>query len=108
MIWTVTFVNSAAEAEVKALPLDMSARFTRISDLIVEFGLAEVHEPLVKHLTGKLWEMRLKGRDGIARSIYVAARGKRVVVLRTFVKKTEKTPPRDIAIAFTRMKEIKE
>jgi len=49
--------------------------------------------------------MRFSGRDGIARSIYVAARGQRVVVLRTFVKKTEKTPPR---IALTRMKEIVE
>ena len=61
MTWTATFVNSAAEVEVKTLPLDMSARFTRISDLIVEFGLVEMREPLVKHLTGKLWEMRLKG-----------------------------------------------
>lgn len=108
MTWTVSFVNAAAKAEVKALPLDMSARFTRISDLIVEFGLPELREPQVKHLTGKLWEMRLKGRDGIARSIYVAASNKRVVVLRTFVKKTEKTPSRETAIAFMRMKEIKE
>jgi phage-related protein len=106
--WTVGFVNALAEAEVMALPLDMSARFTRIADKIISQGLHALREPYVKHLTGKLWEMRLTGRDGIARSIYVAASGQRVVVLRTFVKKTQKTPPREIEIALARLKEMKE
>ena len=108
MSWTVGFVNAAAEAEVRALPLDMSARFTRIADMIVEQGLPAIREPQVKHLFGKLWEMRLKGRDGIARSIYVTASGRRVIVLRTFIKKTEKTPSRELEIAVMRMKEIRE
>ena len=60
----------------------------------------------MKHLSGKLWEMKLKGRDGIARSIYVAASGQRVMVLRTFVKKTQKTPRQELEIAMARMKEI--
>ena len=94
MIWTVEFASPAAKAELDALPDDMRARFARIGFWIKERGLPAVHEPYVKHLSGKLWEMRLKGRDGIARSIYVAASGRRVVVLRTFVKKTEKTPRR--------------
>lgn len=108
MSWTVVFVNAAAEAELDALPRDMQMRFARIADLIREFGLSGVHEPYVKHLTGKLWEMRLKGRDGIARSIYVSASGRRVVVLRTFVKKTQKTPRREIEIALARMKDIRQ
>src|SRR5215470_4242543 len=103
MSWSIDFVNAAAEAEVRALPEDMIARFLRIGDMIRASGLMAVHEPNVKHLSGKLWEMRLKGRDGIARSIYVAASGQRVVVLRTFVKKTQKTPPREIEIAFQRL-----
>ena len=67
-----------------------------------------MHEPYVKHLEGKLWEMRLKGRGGIARSIYVAASGQRVVVLRTFVKKTETTPRREMEIALARLKEVQQ
>jgi phage-related protein len=106
MSWTVVFVNETAQAEVDALPDDMQTRFARISDLIRDLGLLAMREPYVKHLDGKLWEMRLKGEDGIARSIYVAAAGQRAVVLRTFVKKTEKTPRREIEIAFARMKEI--
>jgi len=107
MGWTVTFVNRTAEAELSALPLDMRSRFARIADLIVQFGLMGVREPYVKHLDGKLWEMRLKGRDGIARSIYVAASGQRVVVLRTFVKKTQETPRNELEIALARMTEMK-
>ena len=67
-----------------------------------------VREPLVKHLEGPLWEMRMKGRDGISRAIYVTARGRRVVVLRVFVKKTLKTPSREIELALERAKEVRE
>lgn len=108
MIWTVLFVNKTAQAEVEALPIDMQMRFGRITRLIRDNGLSQVREPYVKHLQDKLWEMRLSGRDGIARSIYVAASGRRVIVLRTFIKKTEKTPPRELEIANARMKEIQE
>lgn len=108
MSWTITFVNRIAEAEVKALPEDMNARFLRIGDMIQNFGLPAMREPHVKHLVGKLWEIRVKGRDGIARSIYVAASGQRVVILRTFIKKTQETPRRELDIAFARMKELRE
>jgi phage-related protein len=50
--------------------------------------------------------MRLTGRDGIARSIYMTASGRRVVILRTFVKKTEKTPKRELELARERAKEV--
>jgi len=107
MGWTLGFVNAAAEAEVKALPPDMIAHFLRLGDLLTSAGIAAMREPYAKHLSGKLWELRLKGRDGIARSIYVTASGQRMIVLRTFVKKTQKTPQREIDIALARMKEIR-
>lgn len=62
MLWTVETLNGAVDAELEALPEDMQARFVYISRLIEEFGLEKVREPHVKHLTGPLWEMRLKGR----------------------------------------------
>ena len=68
------------------------AAFARIAKLIEEKGLERVGEPHVKHLEDRLWEIRLKGRSGISRALYVTAVGKRVVIVRVFVKKTEKTP----------------
>lgn len=106
-MWTVTYINDVAEAEVEALPQDTRASFIRIVDMIAASGLERMREPYVKHVEGKIWEMRLKGRDGIARALYVTSTGRRVVVLRTFVKKTEKTPHREIEIALKRAKDVK-
>jgi phage-related protein len=60
----------------------------------------------VKHLQGPLWEMRMKGKSGIARAVYVTAVGKRVIVVHIFTKKTEKTPRHEIEIALKRAKEV--
>ncbi len=99
-------MNAAVEQELDALPADMRARFAHISELIVEFGLNRVGMPHVRHLTGPLWEMRLRGRDGISRALYVAAQGRRVVVVRVFVKKTQATPRREIDLALRRAREV--
>ena len=53
--------------------------------------MERVREPHVKHVRGPLWEMRMKGKDGISRALYVTAVSRRVVVVRVFIKKTEKT-----------------
>ena len=105
-MWTVGFVNALAELEVRALPRDLQSKFLRISDMIESNGLEKMRDPYVKHLDAKLWEMRMTGRDGIARSLYVAASGQRVVVLRRFIKKTEKAPRREIELALERAKGI--
>jgi phage-related protein len=62
--------------------------------------------PHVKHLEGRLWELRLTGRDGVARALYVTAIGRRVVVVRAFVKKTQKTSRAEIELALQRAKDI--
>ncbi len=54
----------------------------------------------------KLWEMRMSGRDGVGRAIYVVAGARRVVILHAFRKKTRKTPERAIRTALSRMKEL--
>lgn len=105
-MWIIETLNSTVDAELEALPEDMLARFWHIADLIKAMGLEGVRGPYVDHLQGPLWEMRLKGRDGIARAIYVTARGRRVVVVRVFVKKTQKTPRREIDLALKRAKGV--
>lgn len=64
-------------------------------------------EPHVQHIEGCLWEMRLKGRNGIARALYVMAAVQRVVIVRAFVKKTEKAPRREIELALARARSIR-
>jgi phage-related protein len=106
MAWTVETLNDVVDAELDELTADMQASFVHISGLSEEFGLERVREPHVKHVRGSLWEMRLKGRDGISRALYVTAAGGRVVVVRVFIKKTQKTPNREIELALKRAKEL--
>ena len=108
MAWVVELLDVRVQDEVEALPADMKARFRRIVELIQRQGLQQVREPHVKHIEGPLWEMRMKGKDGISRAIYVTAKDRRVVVVRVFVKKTQKMPRREIDLALNRAKEVNE
>ena len=106
MNWTVKALNSKVDDELAALPKGIKARYSRIAAMIEALGLENVTQPYVKHLEGKLWEMRMKGKDGIARAIYVTVQDKQVVVLRAFVKKTQQTPRKEIILARERLKEL--
>ena len=107
MRWTVETLNVAVDRELHALSPGMRARFAHICGLITAVGPERMGAPHVRHLTESLWEMRLSGRDGIARALYVAAPGERVVVVRVFVKKTRRTPRREIDLALKRAQEAR-
>jgi phage-related protein len=107
MQWTVESLNSAVDAEIEALPRDMQARLARLSAVIEQAGFQALPRDSVKHLDGKLWELRITGRDRISRAIYVTAAIRRVVILRVFVKKTQETPRRELEIARQRAKEVR-
>ena len=106
MAWKVETLDGTVDAELADLPADMRARFVRVAELIEAVGLPNVKEPHVKHLRGAVWEMRLTGKAGIARALYVTAKGQRVIVVRAFVKKTQKTPVGEIELALQRAKEL--
>ena len=106
MAWSFVFLNAGVKAELDALAEDVRASFERIVQLVQAVGLERVHEPYIRRIDGRIWEMRLRGRDGIARALYVTATGRRVVILRVFTKKTQKTPRREIELARQRAKEV--
>ena len=106
MEWRVETLDEAVDKELRALPADMRARFARICQLIGAVGLDRVGAPHIRHLSGPLWEMRLSGRDGISRALYVATQDRRLAVVRVFFKKTQRTPRREIELALRRAGEI--
>jgi phage-related protein len=107
MGWTVSTLNALVDAEIEQLPADMRARLVRLSQLIEQHGLDALPRDTVDHLENKLWELRIRGKSGISRAIYLTATGKRLVILRVFVKKTQKTPRRELNIARERAKDVK-
>lgn len=103
MRWSVETLP-VVDDEIVVLPPKLQARVIRLMEMIEHVGLDQLHEPHVKHLDGKLWELRAKAVEGIARGIYVVVTGRRVVVLHAFVKKTQKTSKRALDLACERMR----
>ena len=104
-MWTIEFLPVAAEEEA-ALAADIQARLARMIDVISQHGPLDVPRDWIKPLGDKLWELRISGKDGIARAIYITVTGRRIVIVRLFVKKTQKTPNRELALARQRVKEV--
>ena len=105
MGWSVETLNRTVDKEIEIFPTDIQARLAHISELIAEVGLERVGMPYVRHLSGPLWEMRMAGKDGIARALYVTIREQRIVIVRAFAKKTRRTPRREIDLALKRAQE---
>ena len=106
MRWTVETV-AAVDAEIAALPVSLRARLVRLLETVENVGLEALRAPHVKHLDGKLWELRVRAAGGRARGIYVTATGRRVVVLHVFAKKSRKTPPQALATARERLQQVR-
>ena len=106
-MWIVETLNGAVDTEIEALPADMRARLVRLGAIIEAVGFQGLPGDTVKHLEDKLWELRIRGKDGISRAIYVTATRQRVVIVRVFIKKTQKTPKHELELARQRAKEIK-
>ena len=106
--WIVENLNELVDAEFDALPKDIQAKFMHLAALVEEVGLTFLREAYVKHLQGKLWELRVKAKSGLGRGLYCTIAGRRVVVLRYFQKQSGKTPRNEITVALERMRIVEE
>ena len=104
MQWTLTFHNKSVESEVLALPAGFVARFIRYAERMEIYG-PDLGMPHTRAMGDGLFELRLNAAEGIARVFYCTVVNRKIVVLHSFVKKTDKTPPRELEVARRRMKE---
>jgi phage-related protein len=72
-------------------------------DLLEELG-TRVGKPVTKHLDGEIWELRPNSN----RILYAYYKDNTFIMLHQFVKKTQKTPPREIEKAIRNLKDYKE
>ena len=91
MTWTITFYSEKVEKQTLALPKGILANFLRIAELIEEFG-PDLGRPHTAPLGQGLFEIRAKGKEGIARSVFCTVKDKEIVILLTVVKKTTPYP----------------
>ena len=107
MDYTITYYSEAVQNDILALPDTLAARYIVLALRMIVLG-PHLGAPHTKAFGQSLFELRLKGAEGIARVFFCTLVGKRIVMLHSFLKKAEKTPRRDREIAETRMKEVKD
>lgn len=107
MSWRVTFYSSEFQSEILRLPAGFVARFLRYAERMEIYG-PNLGMPHTRAMGEGLFELRLKAAEGIARVFYCTLIGRKIVMLHQFVKKSEKTPRKELEIARRRMKETKD
>jgi len=103
--WTIEFFNKKVKDETLSLPLGIRTDFYDIMEEIRIFG-PNLGPPWTKQLERGLFEIRAKGQEGIGRGIFCTLKGQRVIILHSFVKKSQKTPKRDLDLARKRKQEV--
>ena len=106
MEYEIRYHSEAVQDEILDLPDSLAARYLVLTRRMVALG-PNLGEPHTKAMKSGLFELRLKGAEGIARVFYCTQVGRRIVMLHSFVKKTNRTPPHELDTAMHRMKEVK-
>lgn len=107
MRWQIKYYNQKLEKDILKLPAGLLAKYLRLSDLLIEFG-SNLGLPHTRKIEKGLFELRVKGKEGIARVFFCTKIGKKIIILHSFIKKSPKTPKKEIEIARKRKKEVLE
>jgi phage-related protein len=105
MSWKITFFNSKVEEETLKFPVGILANYLHLAEIIEEFG-PHVGKPYTASIGKGLFEIRAKGKEGIGRSLFCTVKGREIIILNSFIKKTQKTPKKEIDKARKRMLEL--
>jgi phage-related protein len=107
MPWIIDYYSEGVRLEIDALPVGIRAAYTRLTELLEEFGL-DLRMPHSRAMGGGLFELRPRGREGTARVFYCMKVGSKIIILHSFIKKTHETPKRELDIARRRQREVSE
>lgn len=89
------------------LPRGLLARYLRYADRMEIYG-PDLGMPHTRAMGDGLLELRIRASEGIARIFYCTVMGRKIVVLHSFIKKTNKTPRNELDTARKRMKEVRD
>lgn len=103
--WQITYYNARVQREVLAMPSGILADYLRLTEAMTIYG-ADLRMPHSRAMGGGLFELRPKGPEGIGRVFYCTQVGKTIVVLHSFVKKTQETPDAEMRVARKRLKDV--
>ena len=105
--WIVTFYSKDVKQEIEKLPKGILVKYARLTTMMEIYG-PYIGMPHTKHLGKGLIEMRLKAVEGIGRVFYTSLNKNEIIVLHSIMKKTEKTPRKDLDIAYKKLFEVQQ
>jgi phage-related protein len=105
MAFQIDYFNYRVLAQIESWPVDVLADYARLVELLAEHG-PSLRLPHSRALGEGLFELRPRGRSGIARAFYCYIADRRVIILHTFIKKTQQTPEGDLKLARKRLKAV--
>jgi phage-related protein len=106
MAFSIVYYSQDVQEDIMNLPITLRARYVGLTERMIEYG-PNLGLPHTDAFGGGLFELRLKGVEGIARVFFCTMIGQEIVMLHSFIKKTQKTPEKELKIAKLRMKELK-
>ena len=106
MKYTIAYYNDSVQQNILNLPKSLKAKYVALTDRMEEYG-GDLGMPHTKPLSGGLFELRLKSADGIARVFFCTVIHRKIIMLHSFIKKTQKTPKKELDTARQRLQELK-
>ena len=104
-MWSIEYFNAKVQQNIEGWPVGIYADFLRLIQMMEKHG-ADLRMPHSRAMGQGLFELRCKGKEGIGRAFYCTMVGREIVVLHCFIKKTQDTPDKELAIARKRLKEV--
>lgn len=104
--WEISYFNARVQREISAWPSGIYVSFLRLLFLMEEHG-PDLRLPYSRAMGDGLFELRCAGAAGIGRAFYCTMTEHRIIILHGFIKKTQKTPVRELSLAYKRMREVK-
>lgn len=105
MTWKVEFYNDSVERSILDMPPKIQARMLKLLELIEKHG-ANLGPPHTESMGEGLFEVRAKAQEGIGRSLFCYMKGRHIIILHAFIKKSQKTPKSDLDLARQRKAEV--
>lgn len=105
MPWRIEYYSKAVEHAILRFPPGVLARYLRLTDMMIEFG-PNLGMPHTRPMGEGLFELRVKGKEGLGRVFYGTIVAQRIVMLHVFIKKSQKTPKRELEIAQRRLRKV--
>jgi phage-related protein len=106
MTYSISYYSREVQEDIMNLPVTLQARYIGLTQRMLEYG-PNLGLPHTDAFGGGLFELRLKGVEGIARVFFCTMVEKEIIMLHSFIKKAQKTPVKELKLAKLRMKELK-